>query len=190
MGSPSHLCLQCVLSNRDNYTMSNEHLILTGFMGMGKSTVGPKVAETLGVNYYDTDNWMETESGVSVPDLVRTDMQAFRKLEAATLVDILELEPGVISTGGGIVSTEVGRKALLASGVPVIWMWANFDVVAKRVSEDSVGRDRPLFDDVEKARALNDERQGWYRETATHTVDASQPIELVTGDIVAIVRAE
>jgi len=78
---------------------------------------------------------------------------------------------------------------LLASGVPVIWMRAAFDLAAKRVAEDSAGRDRPLFDDVENARALYDERQVWYEKTANHTVDASLPVELVVGEIVAIARA-
>lgn len=169
--------------------MAGERLILTGFMGVGKSTTGPRVANELGVKYYDTDNWMETESGIDVPNLVRTNMAAFRRLEAATLEEILDLEPGVVSTGGGIVSTEVGRNALLASDVPVIWLRATFDEAARRVSEDTTGRERPLFDDIDKARALNDERQVWYRETASHYVDASQPMELVVGDIVAIARA-
>lgn len=170
--------------------MLKNSIIQTGFMGVGKSTVGLIVAEKLGTNYYDTDGWMETESGINVPDLVRTDMAAFRGLEAATLIEILGLEPGVISTGGGIVSTEVGRSALIASGVPVIWMKTSFDVAAKRVLEDNIGRERPLFDDLEKARGRYDERQGWYEETATHIVDASRTPELVAGDIVAIARIE
>src|SRR5262245_49775536 len=96
-------------------------LILTGFMGMGKSTVGRKSAELLHVPYNDTDDWMETNAGVDVPELVRTDLAKFRELEAGALRTILGETSGVISTGGGIVSDQVGRSALLASNVPVLW---------------------------------------------------------------------
>ncbi len=167
--------------------MAKESLILTGFMGMGKSTVGPKAAEKLGVGYYDTDDWMETELGIDIPELVKGDMARFRKVEAATLGSILGGREGVISTGGGIVSTEVGRAALLGSLVPVVWLRAPFEVAEERVRAD-LGRERPLFADVDSARKLFEDRQGWYEETATHTVDASQPVELVADSIVSILR--
>lgn len=168
--------------------MAGEKLILTGFMGMGKSTVGRKSAENLGVPYSDTDDWMETNAGIDIPELVRTDMAKFRELEADTLITILGENPGVISTGGGIVSTEVGRKALLASNVPVLWLRAPFEVAAERVMQDT-GRERPLFSDVDKARTLYEDRMAWYEQTASHIVDASQPLELVVGRVVEIARS-
>lgn len=168
--------------------MSKNSLILTGFMGVGKSTVGPEAASVLGVKYYDTDSWMETEAGIDVPQLVKSDMAAFRKLEAEALEDILTQEPGIISTGGGIVSTEIGRSALRAASVPVVWLRASFDDSAQRVAQDS-GRERPLFADTAKALGLYNDREEWYAETSDHIVDASQPVELVVGDIVSIVRA-
>jgi shikimate kinase len=155
---------------------------------MGKSTVGPRVADALRVNYYDTDDWMEKVAGIDVPNLVKTDITAFRKLEADTLGAILEQEPGIISTGGGIVSTEVGRKALVAANAPVLWLRAPFVEAAKRVFQD-IGRERPLFNDVDKARELYHERMVWYEETSTYVIDASQPVELVMGDIINIARS-
>ncbi len=166
--------------------MSKERLILTGFMGVGKSTVGPKVAQALGIAYFDTDSWMETESGINVPELVRSDMNAFRRLEASTLEAILELESGVISTGGGIVSTEVGRNALRGAAANVVWMQAPFDDLSQRVLEDT-GRERPLFEDPVKARQLYDERMPWYEETSDYSVNALQPANLVVRDIVRVI---
>lgn len=168
--------------------MAGEKLILTGFMGMGKSTVGRESARVLEVPYSDTDDWMEVNAGVDVPELVRTDMTKFRELEAGTLRTILNENPGVISTGGGIVSTEIGRKALLTSNVPVLWLRAPFEVAAERVMQDS-GRERPLFSDVDKARTLYEDRMVWYEETASHIVDANQPVELVVGQVVEIARS-
>ena len=164
-------------------------MILTGFMGMGKSTVGRKSAELLDIPYSDTDDWMETNAGVNIPELVRTDMAKFRELEANTLRVILGENSGIISTGGGIVSTEVGRKALLASNVPVLWLRAPFEVAAERVMQDT-GRERPLFSDVDKARTLYEERMEWYEQTASHIVDASQPVQLVIGRVVEIARSQ
>ncbi len=169
--------------------MAKERLILTGFMGVGKSTVGPKAASILGIRYYDTDSWMETEAGVDIPQLVKSDMIAFRKLEAEALGTILSQEPGVISTGGGIVSTEIGRNALLAAANPVVWLQAPFGESALRVAQDP-GRERPLFADKLKALELYNQRTKWYAETSNHTVDASQPIELVVNDIIKIARPD
>ena len=165
--------------------MSKESLILTGFMGMGKSTVGPDVAKRLGNAYFDTDDWLETVAGINVPQLVKTNMAEFRRLEAEALETILGQEHVVISTGGGIVSTEVGRTALLAAGSPVVWLKAPFVVAAERVKYDT-GRERPLFSNLEIARTLFNDRQEWYAETANHIVDASQPKELVVGTVVSI----
>jgi shikimate kinase len=169
--------------------MAVGNLILTGFMGMGKSTVGRKSAELLKVPYNDTDDWMETNAGINIPELVRTDMAKFRELEAETLQTILGETSGIISTGGGIVSTEVGRKALLGSNVPVLWLRAPFEVAEQRVMQDT-GRERPLFSDVNKARALYEERMWWYEETANHIIDASQPLALVVGLVVEIAHSE
>lgn len=129
--------------------MAKEGLILTGFMGMGKSIVGPIVAERMDLEYFDTDDWMGTVGGIDVPHLVKTNMAEFRRVEAVALKTILGQEPGVISTGGGIVSTEVGRSALLASSASVIWLKAPFEVAASRVTSDS-GRERPLFSSLER----------------------------------------
>lgn len=165
------------------FTMAGEKLILTGFMGMGKSTVGREAAKTIAVPYYDTDDWMETKAGIDIPTLVKTDMAKFRELEAATLMTILGEGSGIISTGGGIVSTEVGRNALLNSNITVVWLKAPFEVAEEHVRQDT-GRERPLFSDVDKARALYEERMDWYAETATHIVDASQPLNVVVDQVV------
>ena len=166
--------------------MSGEKLILTGFMGMGKSTVGRKSAEVIKTEYTDTDEWMEA-IGINIPELVKTDVAKFRRLEAHALNTILDTNIGIISTGGGIVSTEVGRNALNGADVPVVWLRAPFEVAENRVLQDT-GRERPLFADVDKARALYQERMEWYQETASHIVDASQPVDLVVDEVVDIAR--
>ena len=157
-------------------------------MGAGKSKVGESAANKLGVECYDTDAWMENEMGINVAALVKGNLVRFRRKEADALREVLATsKEGIISTGGGIISTAVGRKALLGSGVPVVWLEVPFDVARQRVLSDS-GRERPLFADAQKARALFDERQQWYEETASHRVDASQPIGRVVNDVLSAWR--
>jgi shikimate kinase len=168
--------------------MAGEKVILTGFMGMGKSTIGSLSAEVLGVPYKDTDEWMEA-AGIDVPELVKTDMAKFRETEARALQTILGEGAGVFSTGGGFVSTELGRRVLRESEVPVVWLNAPFEVAQERVMRDT-GRERPLFSDVAKARELFEERLPWYEETATHIVDAEPLPPVVARQVVAIARTQ
>lgn len=170
---------------KDNHLMRNKGIVLTGFMGVGKSTVGPEVAGRLKVSYFDTDQWMEEEQGLDVPHLVKTDMTEFRRQEAWALEAILDQEPGVVSTGGGIVSTEIGRNALKASSASIVWLKAPFEVSADRIQSDS-GRERPLFNDLESARALFDERQQWYEETADFHVDATLGKSMLATEIIQV----
>jgi shikimate kinase len=166
--------------------MAGDRLILIGFMGMGKTTVGPRVAGELGVAYYDTDVWMQN-AGVDVPTVVSTDEKYFRGIEALTLDTILRKEPGVISTGGGIVSSIVGRNALTGSGVPIVLLDASFEVAAEHVRNDP-NSSRPLFD--ERARERYEARLGWYHELAHYVVDASQSIDQVVADIVGFSQSQ
>ncbi len=173
--------------------MSNTQLILTGFMGMGKTTVGSMAAETLGVPFFDTDVWMKERMELDVPALVRSDMGEFRRREREALGLIIDQEAGVIATGGGFVSTYLGRQALHAArkkGLQVVWLQADFEVAAARVAADVTGMERPLFKDVHKARTLFDGRQAYYGITASHIVDAALPARVVADQLVAIAQHE
>jgi|GEM_PF-3042207 len=162
-----------------------ERLILTGFMGVGKTTITTKTADRLDLPHYDTDEHLEA-SGHDIPALVKNNIDEFRKLEAEALLDLLdEYRYGVISTGGGIVSTAMGRNALRSSQVPVVWLDAPFDVLKERVKHDT-GRERPLFKDEVFAKNLYDTRKPWYRNTSTDRVDADRDIEPIVTDIAAI----
>lgn len=106
----------------------------------------------------------------------------FREREHDALLSILEEEPGIVSTGGGIVSTQLGRDALIGCGLPVVWLRLDFVTTKARVDGDTTTR-RPLFEDYEKALGLFVLRQPWYAEVSTAVVDASQPIEIVVSDV-------
>lgn len=171
----------------DTYAIMREHIVLTGFMGVGKSTAGKLAAAELEIPFTDSDTWLEEHAEVDIAELVRSDMERFRQLEAEAFKQILRTESRVIATGGGIVTTEAGRAALLGSGVPVLWLRAPFTTSAERVSADP-GNDRPLFEDLDTAASLHRDRQVWYAQTATHVVDATDTKQQVASAIVSIAR--
>lgn len=94
--------------------MSAEHIALIGFMGAGKTTCGKILAEKLGLDFIDTDDYVEKSEGMSVAELFeRHSERYFRDLEAAALKDALaHVEPHVIACGGGIVTLPANVAAL------------------------------------------------------------------------------
>lgn len=158
-------------------------LIVTGFMGAGKSKVGQMLASEFGAPFYDNDTEVLNAKGISPANLIRErGVDAFREIEVDVLATILERPVGVIATGGGIVSTQFGRGFLRASRADIVWLDVPFEVARGRVMQDEVN-DRPLFRDVDEARKLYDERQPWYRQTAGFVVNAAQDSRSVVKDI-------
>lgn len=147
-------------------------IVLVGMMGSGKSSAGRRLAKELNTEFVDLDQSIESRCGRSIRDIFASGgEQEFRDLEYDELRRALG-EPGswVIAAGGGIVVREATR-ALLARADDVIWLRADVDVLAERVSR---GRGhRPLVDGDPKARlaALLAEREDLYRSVATAVVE-------------------
>ncbi len=166
-----------------------KHLVEVGFMGAGKSTVGKAVAKHLGVPFYDTDRRVAEVAGISIPEIFagKGGEPKFREFEREALMAILEEEPGIVATGGGIVSTHLGRQALIGCGSPVVWLRLDFATTKARVERD-VTTQRPLFADPAKALGLFVMREPWYEEVSTAEIDASQPIEVVIDEVASYVE--
>ena len=106
-----------------NGTMNTEHIqqilvprriILTGFMGSGKSTVGPLIAARLGWQFVDVDNVIEAEAGAAIADIfARHGESAFRDREHATILRLATGEGVVLALGGGAIEREDTRQLLL-----------------------------------------------------------------------------
>jgi len=170
--------------------MVTERVLLTGFMGSGKTTVGRKTAELLEVAYDDVDDRME-KNGIDLSVDPKTHMPLFRAIETHTVQTMLRENLGVISTGGGVICTEIGRKVLLAADARVVWLRAPFDAVEERIKQDD-GRVRPFFNpsNIDAARALYEERLPWYDATADCVVDASLPLDQVVDQVIEIARIQ
>jgi shikimate kinase len=149
---------------------------LVGMPGSGKSTVGPVLAERLGVPFIELDAEIERADGRSVREIFEQDgEERFRELEAAALLECAARDPSVVSCGGGVVLEPANRVTLRATGV-VVFLSVPIDVLTTRVAP---AEDRPLIrhpGDLERLLALRDPL---YREFAAHVVDASAPPEHV-----------
>jgi shikimate kinase / 3-dehydroquinate synthase len=138
------------------------HIALIGFMGAGKSTVGAEVAERLGRPFVDLDREIERTAGASVPELFRAGEAEFRAREVSEALRVLRTgPPGVVSLGGGAVTSEQVRDALRANATTVL-----LDVDVDTAWDRSRRGDRPLAQDELRFRALYERRRPQYDECA------------------------
>lgn len=144
-----------------------QHLVLVGMMGAGKSTVGRVIAERLGRRLVDSDEQIELRAGRTVREIFADDGEpAFRALETDVLHDALAAaEPTVIAAAGGVVLRPENRRLLRESGARVIWLSADPGVLLDRVAN---GMHRPQLDQdpAGTLQRMWDEREPLYREVA------------------------
>lgn len=96
-------------------TEKKTRIVLTGFMGSGKSTVGPQLAQKLGWRFVDADDAIATQAGCTIPAIFRARGEAgFRQLEHEVIAQFVNVDHLVLSLGGGAIETEATRRLLLA----------------------------------------------------------------------------
>jgi shikimate kinase len=139
-------------------------IALVGLMGVGKSTVGRRLAQRLGLPFADGDVEIEAAAGMSVSDIFSELGEAeFRAGEARVMRRLLEGPPVVLATGGGAVLHE-GTRALLKSKAITVWMRADLETVTERVQRRDT---RPLLrgrDPAEALRTLAEARYPLYAQ--------------------------
>jgi 3-dehydroquinate synthase len=125
------------------------HLIITGFMGTGKTAVGREVARQLNRRFVDMDTRIEARAGKSIPEIFAQDGEpAFRRMEAALCQELSAHEGLVIATGGGTLVDPRNRALMMETG-RVICLDAEPEQILRRVRDNE---DRPLLD-VDDPRA-------------------------------------
>ena len=147
--------------------------VLVGLPGSGKSTIGRRLAKALGVGLLDTDAAIEQQTGRTVADIFATDgEQEFRRIEEDVVRSALAEHDGVLSLGGGAVTSPGVREAL--AGHTVIYLEINANEGVRRTGGNTV---RPLLagpDRAAKFRALMSDRAPLYRGVATMRVDTNR----------------
>ena len=146
---------------------ADQHLVLVGMMGSGKSTIARVVGQRLERPVVDTDSEIERRAGKSVRRIFAEDGEpAFRSVESLVLADVLAgAEPRVVATGGGIVVAEANRLLLRNSGARVVWLCADTPSLLERTRQ---GGHRPLLDNDPEGtlQRMIIDREPWYREVA------------------------
>jgi shikimate kinase len=147
--------------------------VLVGLPGSGKSTIGRRLAKALGVGLLDTDVAIEQQTGRTIADIFATDgEQEFRRIEEGVVRAALAEHDGVVSLGGGAVTSPGVREAL--AGHTVIYLEINATEGVRRTGGTAV---RPLLaggDRAAKFRALMAKRVPLYRRVATIRVDTNR----------------
>ncbi|MBK1868168.1 shikimate kinase [Taklimakanibacter albus] len=146
-------------------------IVLVGLMGAGKTTVGRRLAEKLGLTFVDADHEIEVAAGQTIPEIFAKHGEAyFRDGERKVIARLLENGAQVLATGGGAYMNADTRNAIRTHGIS-IWLRADFDLLMRRVRRRS---NRPLLqnDDPEGVmRKLIADRYPVYAE-ADITVDS------------------
>ncbi|KHO21836.1 shikimate kinase [Mycolicibacterium setense] len=147
--------------------------VLVGLPGSGKSTIGRRLAKALDLTMLDTDAAIEETTGRTIADIFATDGEAeFRRIEEEVIRSALATHDGVLSLGGGAVTTPGVRAAL--AGHTVVYLEISAAEGVRRTGGSTV---RPLLagpDRAEKFRALMSERVPLYRRVATMRINTNR----------------
>jgi shikimate kinase len=147
------------------------NLILVGFMGAGKSSVGRLLARRLGRCLVETDDMIVAKEGLSIPEIFATRGEAYFRAAEDDVLGLLALKSGeVIATGGGLPCRE-GRPATLRRLGTVIWLSGDFDALYERALRAG---ERPMLAGRtrEDVRRLHQSRVPFYAQ-ADMTVDTA-----------------
>lgn len=157
--------------------------MLIGMMGVGKSTVGRRLAHRLGLPFVDADEAIEEAAGMTIAEMFeRHGEAAFRDGERRVIARLIDGTPKVIATGGGAFMQEETR-ALILGKATAIWLDADIDVLVERVSRKE---GRPLLKNRNPRDVLTELaaiRTPYYALAPIHVVSSAIPHEVTVDRI-------
>ena len=164
-----------------------KNIILTGFMGSGKTTVGKILGRRLGLEYVDLDAEIEKRAGRTISEIFEEEGEAaFRVMETEAIRDLEGRSGIVVATGGGAVVRDENRRMLRDSGLIV-------NLVAKAADIElrlAAAKDRPLLDGDRKAKipVLLAEREVHYAEADVRIDTSGKNVEDVATEIIEFLK--
>ena len=140
----------------------SRHIIITGFMGSGKTTIARGLTRVLGCEMLDLDHVIAEREGRTASEIIEQDgEESFREVETRILREVLKNNPtGVIALGGGAWTFERNRNLMNKHGCVTVWLDAPFELCWERILIS--GGSRPLARDEGQARMLYAERRPQY----------------------------
>ena len=162
-----------IVKNQDPAAQGH-NVVLIGFMGCGKSAVGPLAARYLGFDFVDTDDLIVEHAGMSIPDIFEAEGETgFRDRESQALEEAASQEGQVIATGGGIVTVERNLPLLMKAGF-VVWLDASEETLWQRISRNS---ERPMLyteNPRETVNTLLNKRKPLYEKASNLRIDSTE----------------
>ncbi len=162
-----------------------KNIFLIGPMGAGKSAVGRQLARTLHLTFVDSDDEVESRTGVDIAFIFEKEgEEGFRKREAAAIDDLTKMDNVVLATGGGAVVDADNRSHLGGRGL-VVYLYTTVD---QQVSRTKKGRERPLLESGNRRAILEEllaQRDPLYREIADLVVETDgRKVHSVASEII------
>lgn len=156
----------------DRTALRARTIVLVGLMGVGKTSIGRRLASELDLPFFDADAEIEEAAGLTIPEIFERFGEAhFRDGERRVIARLLKGPPHILATGGGAFVSPETRALVKETGIS-IWLHADVDLLVKRVSRRS---NRPLLDQADPRATLASlavERAPAYQE-ADLTVESS-----------------
>ena len=165
------------------------NIFIVGPMGSGKSTVGKIISDELFLNFFDTDDEIESRTGASIDWIFDLEgEEGFRIRESSILEEMVKQNSIVLSTGGGIILSDSNREMLSSRGT-VFYLSTPISVQIERTSKD---KDRPLLkngDPEEILTRLQKERKGLYESVSDHVIETeNKSSQEVASEIINFVK--
>jgi len=157
-----------------------KNIILCGFMGCGKSSVGEILAELLNRKFIDMDSYISTKAGMDINGIFAgLGEQAFRDMEHTACAELAEEKGAVIATGGGTLTFERNACLLRQNGT-IVFIDVPLEIIEQRLAQDNT---RPMLKKHD-LRELYEERRPLYKKAADFTVSGVGPPEVVAEEII------
>lgn len=164
--------------------LAGRSIVLVGIMGVGKSTIGKKLAQYLDIQFVDADKEIEKAAGMDIQDIFdQFGEEAFRSGEKKVIKRLMGEGQKILATGGGAFMNEEVRADIAEGGVSV-WLSADLDILMKRVQRRS---DRPLLktEDPEAVmKALLEERNPVYALSDVHIESRTVSRDVIAAEVV------
>lgn len=162
-----------------------KNIFLVGPMGAGKSAVGRQLARALHLTFMDSDDEIESRTGVDIPFIFEKEGEAgFRKRESAAIDDLTRIDGVVLATGGGAIVDAESRSRLGGRGF-VVYLYTTVDQQFARTNR---GRERPMLENGDRRQILEsllEVRDPLYREIADLVVETDgRKVHSVANEII------
>lgn len=157
------------------------NIVLIGFMGSGKSTIAKILSDTLKMPMIDSDEYIAKQAKLSIREIFHKYGEAyFRNLERDFINTFSSHQNLIIATGGGMpIFNDISSLGIR------FYLRSDFDTIVSRIKSDS---SRPLFDDINQARKLYNDRMDKYAISSDHIIDSIDSAQSVAQSVLTIIE--